>query len=202
MGLFGRFGESRAEIWRKLSAELGGSYSPRAWLKRDRVQVVHRNWTITLDPFVVHAGKSNIPFTRFRAPFLNTDAFRLKVYRANVFSTVGSWFGAQDVQVGEPEFDRDFVVKSTDEGKARAFFADRLICRLLQQQKRVQMTVQDHEGWFGPKFPADTDELRVMVRGHLKDMERLRSLFALFATALDRLCAIGAASERPPALKL
>jgi len=200
--LFDWFGPSRTEVWRKLSAQIGGSYSPRTWRKSDRIQVVHEHWTITLDVFMVHANNAHVPFTRFRAPFLNSDKFRCKIYRSNFFSAIGKWFGMQDVEIGEAPFDRDFVIKSNDEAKVRSFCKDPGLRRLLSAQKAFTLSVEDHEGWFGPKFPADTDELRLVVRGHLKDTERLRALFHLFAAALDRLCAIGASYEKAPSLAL
>lgn len=192
------FGPSRAEIWSKLSAQLGGAYSKGTWRKSDRITVEHGHWTITLDTFTVHANNAHIPFTRFRAPFLNTDKFRCKVYRSNLFSTIGKWFGMQDVTIGDAAFDRDFVVKSNDEGKVRTFLANPDLRARLAALKHTTLDVVDHEGWFGPKFPADTDELRVQIAGHCKDTEKLRALFALFVVALDQLCAIGAAYADKP----
>lgn len=196
------FGPSRTEIWRKLSAQIGGSYSARTWRRSDRIEVAHEHWTITLDTFAVHANNTHIPYTRFRAPFLNTDAFRCKLYRASFFSAIGKWFGMQDVVIGHEPFDATFIVKSNQETKVRAFCQDEELRRGLAAQKAITLSVEDHEGWFGPDFPADTDELRVVVVGHVKDTERLRALFHLFGVALDRLCAIGAAYEKAPSLHL
>ncbi|MBM4062782.1 MAG: DUF3137 domain-containing protein [Planctomycetes bacterium] len=196
------FGPSRTEIWRKLSAQIGGAYTPGTWRRTDRITVEVAHWTVTLDTYTVHANNTHVPYTRFRAPFLNTDQWRFKVYRSNLFTAIGKWFGMQDVEVGSLQFDADFVVKTNDERKARAFCADAELRRMLMAQKSVTLSVEDHEGWFGPKFPADTDELRVVVGGHLKDTERLRALFLLFGKALDRLCAIGAAYEEKPSLRL
>ncbi len=196
------FGPSRTEIWRKLSAQIGGSYSPGTWRKCDRIQVTHEHWTITLDTFSVPANNVHIPYTRFRAPFVGTDAFRFKIYRSNFFSAIGKWFGMQDVVIGSQPFDEHFIVKSSDERKVRAFCENVELRRLLSAQSAITLSVEDHEGWFGPKFPADTDELRLVVAGHLKDTERLRALFHLFATALDQLCAMGAAYEEKPSLQL
>lgn len=200
--LFDWFGPSRAEIWRKLSAQIGGSYSERTWRKSDRIQVTHAHWTITLDTFTTHANNAHIPYTRFRAPFLDTAKFRCKIYRSNFFSAIGKWLGMQDVVIGHEPFDEHFVVKSNDEQKVRAFCQNAELRKLLSAQKSITLSVEDHEGWFGPKFPPDTDELRVVVHGHLKDTERLRALFHLFAVALDQLCAIGAAYAEKPSLQL
>lgn len=200
--LFDWFGPSRTEIWRKLSAQIGGSYSPRTWRKSDRIEVVHEHWTITLDTFTVHANNAHMPYTRFRAPFHNTDQFRCKIYRANFFSAIGKWFGMQDIVIGHEPFDETFIVKSNNETKVRAFCRNDELRRLLAAQKAITLSVEDHEGWFGPTFPADTDELRVVVHGHLKDTERLRALFHLFGVALDQLCEIGAAYAKAPSLRL
>lgn len=196
------FGPSRTEIWSKLSAQIGGAYTPGTWRRCDRIEVEHGPWTITLDTYTVHANNAHMPFTRIRAPFLNTDQFRFKIYRSNLFSAIGKWFGMQDIEVGSVQFDDDFVIKTNDETKVRRFCANADLRKLLKAQKSITLSLEDHEGWFGPKFPADTDELRVVVGGHLKDTERLRSLFNLFAAALDQLCEIGAAYEEKPSLRL
>ncbi|MFY9342771.1 MAG: hypothetical protein WAT39_09795 [Planctomycetota bacterium] len=56
------FGPSRTEIWRKLSAQIGGCYAERTWRKAARIEVVHEHWTITLDTYVVHANNTHIPY--------------------------------------------------------------------------------------------------------------------------------------------
>ncbi len=64
------------------------------------------------------------------------------------------------------------------------------------------LTEKDNEGYWGADFPADTDELCFHVCGIIKDVERLKLLFELFAETLDQLCRIGSAYEEAPKLKL
>jgi hypothetical protein len=175
MALLDWFGPSRTEIWRKLSAQLGGAYTPKTWLRSDRIDVQHEHWVVTLDTYTVHANNTHVPYTRLRAPFRDREGFRCKVSR--------KWLKLQDVATGDEPFDRAFVIKTNDERKVRAFLDHAELRRLLTAQKAITLSVEDHEGWFGPKFPADCDELRLVVGGHLKDLERLRALFALFAIA-------------------
>ena len=196
------FGPSRAEIWKKLSTELGARYTAGTWLRSARIDVAHGPWTITLDTFTVHANNAHIPFTRLRAPFLNTERLRLRIYRSNVFAEIGKWFGMQDIAVGSVQFDDDFVIKANNEARVRAFCANASLQKKLSAQKSITLSVEDNEGWFGPKFPPDTDELRVVVSGHLKDTARIEELFDLFAEALDQLCSIGACYEKKPGLSL
>jgi hypothetical protein len=108
----------------------------------------------------------------------------------------------QDIEVGDPEFDEAFIVKGTDEFKVRELFADPEVRSLLLAQPEVRLEVKDSEGWFGQSFPVDVDELHFQVHGVIKEMDRLKALFDLFAAVLDRLCRIGSAAEREPGVSL
>jgi hypothetical protein len=196
------FGPSRADLWRQLSAEIGANYVEGGFWKGDKVQVTHGDWTITLDRHAVHTGKVTIVYTRLRAPYVNPDHFRFTIYRRGLFSDVAKWFGMQDVTVGYPEFDRDFVIKGTNDAKLRDLFANSRLRELIAAQPQIRFTVKDDEGYFGPKFPPGTDELSFMVTGVIKDTERLKQLFELFAETLDQLCRIGSAYEQVPTVKL
>ncbi|HEX8707258.1 MAG TPA: hypothetical protein VF723_03265, partial [Pyrinomonadaceae bacterium] len=110
--------------------------------------------------------------------------------------------GMQDVEVGYPDFDRDFIIKGNDEKKLRALFANQKIRRLIQAQPAIKLTVKDDEGWFGADFPEGVDELYFQVHGVIKDIERLKLLYELFAETLNHLCQIGSAYERDPQLTL
>ena len=115
---------------------------------------------------------------------------------------MGKMLGMQDVEVGFPEFDRDFIIKGTDEGRLRILFANNRIRDLIQAQPRVRFEVIDDEGWFGAQFPDGVDELKFMVPGVLKDIDRLKLLFDLFAQTLKELCAMGSAYARDPQVQL
>jgi hypothetical protein len=196
------FGPSKQEVWRRLSNELKANYVEGGFWKGDKVQVTHGEWTITLDTYTVSAGKSSVTFTRLRAPYVNPDEFRFTIYRRGLFSDIGKWFGMQDVAVGHADFDRDFIIKGTHEGKLRALFDNPKLRELIAAQRQIHLTVKDHEGYFGPDFPANTDELWFAVAGVIMDVERLKELFELFAETLDQLCHIGSAYEQAPHVKL
>ncbi len=108
------FGPSREEIWRQLCTETGANYVAGGFWKGDKVQATHDQWTITLDTYAVSTGKTII-FTRLRAPYVNPDHFRFTIYRRGLFSDIAKWFGMQDIEVGHGEFDRDFIIKGTEE---------------------------------------------------------------------------------------
>jgi hypothetical protein len=108
----------------------------------------------------------------------------------------------QDIEVGDPEFDQAFIIKGNDEGKVCGLFADRKIRQMIQDQPKIRLDVKDSEGWFGPKFPENVDELYFEVVGVIKNVNRLRALFDLFAVVLDQLCRIGSAYKQEPGVTL
>ena len=196
------FGPSKEEIWRQLCTELGAEYVQGGFWKKDKVQATHGEWTITLDTYVVSTGKTVMHFTRLRAPYVNPDHFRFTIYRRGFFSDIAKWLGMQDIVVGHEDFDRDFIIKGTEETKVRALFDNPRLRELIAAQPEIHLTVRDDEGGWGAGFPDDTDELCFHVMGIIRDVERLKLLFDLFAETLDQLCRIGSAYGDAPKPKL
>lgn len=196
------FGPSRHAIWRQLSAEIGAMYVDGGFWKGDKVQATQGEWTLTLDTYAVSDGKTTVVYTRMRAPYVNPAGFRFTIHRKGLFTEVAKWLGMQDLQVGHEPFDRDFVIKGTDEGMLRALFSNPKIRELVDKQKNIHFTVKDDEGWFGATFPEGVDELYFSVVGIIKDVERLKLLYELFAETLEQLCVIGSAYKANPGVSL
>ena len=188
------FGGSRNEIWRQLASEIDADYIDGGAWRGDKVQASHAGWLITLEEH----GKYH--HTRLRAPFLNPGGFRFTVYRRGVFSELGKYLGMQDVEVGHPDFDRDFIIQGTDAAKLRQIFGNARIRELIAAQPRIHFEVKNAHGiferdLFAEKPPADLDVLEFLHdnRPALKNKELLRLLFDLFAETLDELCRMGTA---------
>jgi hypothetical protein len=197
----GLFGPSKDEVWRKLSQEIGAELVEGGFWKGSKVQAHVGPWTVTLDMGTSDEdGESQA--TRMRAPYINPEGFRFTIYRKNLFSDLGKFLGMQDIEVGDPEFDEAFIIKGNDESKVRDLFANPKIRQMIQAQPKIRLRVKDSEGWFGPKFPENVDELHFQVVGVIKDVERLKALFDLFAAVLDQLCQIGSAYKQEPGITL
>lgn len=198
----GWFGPNKDEVWRQLSDEMGAQFVDGGFWKGSKVQAHVGSWTVTLDTYTVSSGHSHVTFTRMRAPYMNPGAFRFKIYRKGAFSDLGKFLGMQDIEVGVPEFDEAFVIQGNDEGAVRDLFAEARLRDLCLAQPKLSLEVKDSEGWFGPRFPPDVDELYFQVVGVIKDRAQLKSLFELFAAVLERLCRLGAAYKQEPGVEL
>jgi hypothetical protein len=191
------FGPSREEIWQKVAAEIGARYESGFWTG-SKVAVDYGQWTITLDSYTVNTGKTQHTYTRLRAPYVNPDGFRFGIYRRHLFTDLAKWLGMQDIAVGDAPFDEAFVIQASDEQKVRALFADESIRRLVAAQPDVSFMVRGDQGWFSRIHPEGVDELYFQAHGIVKEVDRLKELFALFGLVLDRLCDLGSAYETGP----
>ena len=222
MRLFSKFfGPNQNDVWKQLSDELGANFIKGGFFKRSKVVATQRNWSITLDTFTVSTGKSSVTYTRMRAPFINNDGFRFLIYRKRLLSGVGKLLGMQDVEVGgpkfksleplfglpsyvdpkiiesgDPGFDKDFIIKSNNEEKVKMLFKQLKIRELIQSQPSIELQVKSREGWFKRGKNKGIDELYFQVTGVIKDLERLKRLFELYAELLDGMHSLGSASDK------
>ncbi len=196
------FGPSKKEIWKSLSDQIGSEFIEGGFFSGDKVVAHVKDWTLTLDTYTVSTGKSSTTYTRMRAPYVNKDGFRFKIYRKGIFSEIGKFLGGQDVEVGFPEFDEDFIIKGNDEHKLRILFANSKIRQLIEFQPDIRLEIKDDEGWFAKSFPEGVDELYFSVVGVIKDIDRLKALFDLYAEVLDQMCLMGSAYESNPHVEL
>ncbi len=195
-------GRDHEEIWRQLAEELKGQFDEGDWWKRTNVEVQWKNWTITIDKYVVSTGKSATVFTRIRAPYLNAGGFRFRIYRKRIFTALGKALGlVQDIEIGDSYFDDEFVIQGNDEAKVRAMLRKPGLRRLIEAQPDICFEVKDDEGRFGKTFPEGVDELYFLAHGTIKDLEHLKSLYHLFGEVLDHLCTLGSAYDRGPGIK-
>ena len=194
----GIFGPSRREIWQQFAERVDADFDKGGFFGKDKVVAYHRNWMITLDTYTVSTGNSSQTYTRIRAPYVNRDDFRFKIYRKSIFTGIGKLFGMQDVEVGYPQFDEDFVIQGNDARKLKMMFANPMIREFISAQRRIHLEIKEDDGWFQEKFPEGVNELYFQVHGVIKNVDRLHDLYDLFAEVLDHLCEIGTAYEDDP----
>lgn len=163
--------------------------------------VQHRHWTITLDTYLVSGGRSNITCTRVRAAYVDHDQFRFNLYRKGILSDLAKWFGAQKVDIGDDQFDRQFVLKGNSINKLQQLFSDPHLSEIVEAMSRFRLFTQRSESLFGTRLPAGLAELQFVTVGVVKDGERLKQLVELMRATLDQLCCLGSAVAVDPEFK-
>jgi hypothetical protein len=190
------FVPTRDEIWEQLAEEIGGNfYDGGLWLGDSKVRAHVGDWIVTLDTYKDTGTIS----TRLRAPFVNKDGFVFSIFRENSFEDRHS-DDTQDLEVGHVDFDERFVIKSNNVEEVKKLFSDDKIRELLKRQPQVYFSAAKDSGWYSKDFPDGIGELLFKVRREIKDLARLKELYALFGETLDQLCRIGAATHDDPGL--
>lgn len=190
------------EIWAQLSRELEGEFENHQGWSQDRILVKDGQWTVTLDVHSEPGYRAEIRYTRYRAPYVNADGFRFNLYQETVFSEVAARFSHDRAEAGHAEIDKLFTIKTNNPDKLKQLFDSSRLRALLAGEPAIHLFVRQSDGAFAAEFPDGVDELALEVEGEVTDLERLKSLYVLFATVLQRLCAIGSAYEDDPHVEL
>ena len=192
------FSKHQDSVWRQLEGDIvDGRWDGRP------LRVQSPPFTVTLDVHAEVAGRGSSVVTRFRAAYVNLDGFRFGIVRRSLMADLASFFGGQDIVVGDEEFDREFIVRANSEKEIRRLLADSdLRAKILACRHLHRLEVRDDEGWFGPEFPDGVDELYLEAEGRINDVAILQKLYDVFSLVLLRLCELGSAYERDPMVDL
>jgi len=119
---------------RRLARLYDGTSTPAGWADYPTIRFRHRGTDVFIDFGAEGGGDSGdtIYYTQVHMRWPDTR-FRCEIYREDAFSRVGKFLGMQDVEIGSPAFDRDYIIKSNDIDQVRSFLSEgvqRQICAL------------------------------------------------------------------------
>ena len=185
--------DAKIQIWQTFAAETGGQLTIEPHWQTPKLVINFEHWQLIFDIYATEGVHGNT-LTRVRIPFINKRKFYFSLYHQDIFSEIGKLLGMQDIEIDYPEFDSSFVIKSNDKATIKALLARREICRLLLTNADLCFEIRDNEGYRGPTFPANIDELYLYAVEAVADIARLRVFAQLCCETLTQLCLIGVAS--------
>ncbi|MEO6711758.1 MAG: hypothetical protein ABI054_03170 [Planctomycetota bacterium] len=110
--------EKRKEAWNRFAIEnrLKLSSEPSSWLRRGELHITGQVGGMELDisTYQVRAGKSTRTWVRVRTLGAG-PAGSFSVQRENLLTRAGALIGMGGTDVGQPEFDKEFLVRSAPE---------------------------------------------------------------------------------------
>jgi hypothetical protein len=195
------FGPSKDEIWNQIAKDIGGQHVQGGFLRGGVLRYRSGEWEIALDTYST-GTEATTTHTRMRAPFVNKDGLYFSISREGLFSSIGKFFGMQDIQIGDANFDDRFVIKGNNEEKIRRLLNEPRLKQLIHAQPEVSFQIRDDDRWFDGQFPEGVDELYFECYGVVKDEKQLKNLFDLFSLTLQRLVQIDSAYEDDPGITL
>lgn len=177
----------KINIWQEFAKETGGIFREGySWIS-DSTEIEHKNWKIIFDNFTAWSGKYSSETTRIIVPIILTDGFRFKIYREGLIRKIEKLFGAQDIKIGYPDFDKAFIIKSNNEFKIKTLLQNKEIRKLIESQKEVNLEISDQKGIWGEKLPKGEYELSYFTDGQIQNIQALKSLLELLKLILNEL---------------
>lgn len=125
--------------------------------------------------------------TRVIAPITLKDNFKFEIYREGFVRKIEKLFGAQDIEIGYPDFDKAFTIKSNNESKIKTLLRNKEIRNLISSQTEVNIQISNYQGIWEKELPENEFELSYFIDDEIKDIETLKSLLELFKLILDDL---------------
>ncbi len=180
------FGKDYGMVWKQFSKENSGifRFSPRGY----RLDFLYRNFPITIETYSYYTTpEETSEYVRGVVEFAALDPFKLLLTRQGLVENISKIFGAQDIQIGDKRFDKDFMIKSNDETKTRLLFSDASIAKVLLKNQSVRLEITDGEGLFGEKPKAGNSMLYYILEGEINEINQLNDISSLFKTVLDAL---------------
>lgn len=101
----------RKKAWMALGADLGLQFIEGGFFGWPRLTGDHQGVPVTIDVEVRGSGKHKQVFTRISADVPAILPSGLAVSKEGMFSGVGKFFGAQDIEVGDDTFDAACMIK-------------------------------------------------------------------------------------------
>ncbi len=185
------FGKDYGPVWQQFAKESRGTYSP---ISDARVEFPYKDFKITFDAYthytVVGGSSYEHEYTRGLVEFISPDGFKLLITQQGFIDNVGKLFGAQDIQIGDTQFDKKFMVKSNDETKALLTLSNNSILKALQQLKTIRLDITNDEGIWSEKPKEGNFMLYYVLDGKITHIDQLNKLYSLFADTLDTLTKI------------
>jgi hypothetical protein len=136
-----------------------------------------------------------------RADYVTKDQFWFDIFGTGLSSRVKKLFGLiKSIEVGDPNFNGRFIVRSNDPSKARALLANIEIRHLIRSRDwwpEEHIKVRHYT-----ELPEEVGVLYLESRRPVaflpNEIKDVISLFELFEEILNQLVAIGSASEEAP----
>ena len=120
-------------------------------------------------------------------PAVGVEIFKLLITEQGVFENISKLFGAQDIQIGNKEFDKKFMIKSNDELKALVILSSTSISKALQGLNTIRFNITDEEGLWDEKASNNNFMLYLVLQGNITNINQLDKMYSIFSETIDIL---------------
>ncbi|MFC1572208.1 tetratricopeptide repeat protein [Candidatus Eisenbacteria bacterium] len=107
--------------WQVVAKNLPLQFRPGALFSSPKLTGAHNGCSVLVETFSRDSGDSSTTYTRYRIGYARSLGLGLRLTRQGVFGRIGKFFGAEDIEVGDSDFDKAVVVKGSDPSRVTEF---------------------------------------------------------------------------------
>ena len=168
--------QSTTEAYSQLARYYGGSCDPGGLLSRPRVQFAHAGAWVVVDVYST-GGEHATYYTQVHFSG-QQPAVRCEVYPERAWSRMGKLMGMEDVEIGSPAFDQQYIIK----GDSRDALRNLLTPAVQQQIEQLRWLLGNGDIYVS----FNRRELRVKKRSYIRDYRTLQEFTQLAVALYDQ----------------
>jgi len=183
-------------VWMELAEEWKGEFIDDNSLVTLRLPHAEKPWHVT---FQLHGHGKPAETTVIAAPFVARHPFKFAIRNTKTVEELAKVFGMQDIVIGDPDFDREYIIQGNHPEQVVQFFSNPCIKDAIKQQNNINLSIMDSRNkQFGIAPPAHENVLLFVEKGTINSFERNSSLYELMHSTLDHLQHLGVAAQDKP----
>ncbi len=130
--------QDNAQSWSSVAGKLGLHHNrPSNW-SLGNITGSMNGMPVEIFTFTRGSGKNKSTYTKIKTNITPALLSGLHIYRETpVFSSIGKFFGGQDIQTGDQVFDDKYIIKATDESAALKFLTSKIRSMILNYDQTV-----------------------------------------------------------------
>ncbi|MCW3114498.1 MAG: hypothetical protein JWR18_2894 [Segetibacter sp.] len=173
-------GNSEDDIWQSIADQLKEKDDDLDYSAQ--FETINHCVTLDIDIHPDRGEDNDKPVTSFSAELPDETDFRFKIERQGLKQQIGKIFGMQDVIIGQPEFDKKFLIQSNDEAKVKEILSGDDVSSELLKHPVVDFKIRERK-------IGTTKEivLSLELEGGIEEPQTLKQVFQAFKTVLNSL---------------
>lgn len=182
------FNNKKVNIWKVFAEEMNATFIPAKHDQCAKTEIVYGDWKIILDNyFLYESNLKNKTYTRVTTRYESIDNFRFEIYNKTFIRTIEKLFGAQDIAIERPDFDKKYIVKSNNKFKIKSLLQNEEIRKRIEAIKEINIETSDRKGVWEKKLPENEFDLCYFALKEIETTKELKELLELFKLLLDYL---------------
>lgn len=178
-------------IWETFAKTANGKFIERKYWHSPKTEIAYKEYKIIFDNYTAYSTVSNNTYeqkyTRVITSISTLNGFKFEIYPKSIISSVAKIFGMQDIETGDLDFDKAFIIKSNNEFKIKQLLNNQKIRLLIKELPKANVVISDQNGIWEEKLPENEVQLSFFTEGEITDLTILNNLRELFTLLLDKL---------------